>query len=43
MVTGPLKSPAERVSRIPAIGPGSLYSPQLGLNANRASFSFCPR
>ena len=26
MVTGPLKSPAERVSRIPAIDPGSLYS-----------------
>ena len=26
MVTGPLKSPAERVSRIPAIDPGTLYS-----------------
>ena len=38
MVTGPLKSPAERVSRIPAIGLGSLYSPQFDAMQVQAGF-----
>ena len=37
-MTGPLKSPAERVSRIPAIGLGSLYSPQFDAMQVQAGF-----
>ena len=39
MVTGPLKSPAERVSRIPAIDSGTLYSLPIWYDADVSLYS----